>query len=35
MYHPHLDDFEALLLGAAFIVFVVLVLIGCSAKGSL
>lgn len=35
MYHTHLEDFEALLLGVALMIIVALVVIGCISKGSL
>lgn len=35
MFHPHLAESDALLLGIALIVVVVLVVIGCISKGSL
>jgi len=35
MFHPHLGVYDALLLGIALLVVVVLVVIGCISKGSL
>lgn len=35
MYHSHMTDVEALLLGIALIVVIALMVLGCISKGSL